>query len=108
MSREDVEDDLTAINDLGPGLFFDGLALRWGQVIVEDDQIRLGVEDCLFQLGDLAATQACGRIGVIAELDHLADDIGSGGLDQPLDFVERAFLTSLVTRIEHRDQKGSL
>ncbi len=96
MGCEDVEDDFAAVDDLRLGLFFDGLPLRRGQMVVEDDQVCPGIDDRLLELLKLAAAQAGGGVGVVAQLDHFADDFGPGGLDQPLDLVERPFFTALI------------
>ena len=77
-------------------------------MVIEDNQVRAAIGNRLRQLDELATPQAGRRVGMIAQLDHFANDLGPGGLDEPLHLVERPLFAALVAGVEDRDEKRPL
>jgi hypothetical protein len=72
--RENVENELGAIDDALVQHPFEILALRGGQLVIEHDQRRTTILDELAELLDLARTEIRGRIGTLELLRQRCDD----------------------------------
>ena len=91
MFREDVEDQLSAVDHAGVDQFLDVALLRSREVVIEQQQIggdRSGGARDLFQL---AASDQGGGIGAVAVLQKFPDDLGAGTDGQGAQLVERLF-----------------
>ena len=90
-AREDVEDELRAVDDLPADLLFDVPQLRRRELVVEDDDDR--------RRSPRTTPRACwilpgaekrGRIGLRPLLQHAQHDLGAGRLGQARELVERS------------------
>ena len=88
--REDVEDQLRAVDDLAADLLFDLPQLRRRQLVVEDDDVDVGLGARRGERLDLAGAEEGRRIGLRPLLQHAQHDLGAGGLGQAGELVERA------------------
>ena len=91
MFRENVEDQLSAVDHAGVDQFLDVALLRSREVVIEQQQIggdRSGGARDLFQL---AASDQGGRIGTVAMLQKLSDDLGAGTDRQRAQLGQRLF-----------------
>ena len=91
MFRENVEDELGAVDHPGVDQLLDVALLRSGEVVIEQKQIggdRSGGARDLFQL---AASDQGGRIGTVAVLQKFADDLGARADRQRAQFGQRLF-----------------
>jgi hypothetical protein len=78
-SGEDVEDQLTAIQNLHASRFLQVSRLCRRQIVIEDDNIGIRSLDELSQLTELARADVCCELDIVALLKELANDHGSGG-----------------------------
>ena len=101
VSRKDVEDQFTAIDDDPPSLFFEVAPLSWREVIVEDDHFRTGGLDEFLQFREFAFPKASGGMRPFPVLHQRADDLDAGCFDQALKLVERMFSAEIATGIGH-------
>jgi hypothetical protein len=86
--REDVQYQLGAIHDALAGRVLDVLALRWRELVVEDDQRRALLVDQRTQLIDLSFPEVRGGIGPIDLLGDVADDDRARRVDELLELFE--------------------
>ena len=80
--REDVENELRAVDDLAADLVFDLPQLRGRQLVVEDDEVgaRFGARGG--ERLDLAGAEKRRRIGLRPLLQNAQHDLGAGRLRQ--------------------------
>src|SRR6185436_15378794 len=88
--REDVENQLRAVDDLAADLFLDLAQLRRRQLVVEDDDVDGGFRRRRGQALHLARAEERRRIGLGALLEDPERDLGAGRLREPGQLVERA------------------
>ena len=89
-AREDVEDQLRAIDDLAADLLLDLPQLRRRQLVVEDDDVDVGFGARRGERLDLAGAEKGRRIGLRPLLQHAQHDLGAGRLGQAGQLVERS------------------
>ena len=75
--REDVEDQLRAVDDLATDLFFDLPQLRRRQLVVEDDEVGVRSRRRRRERLDLAGAEERRRIGLRPLLQHAQHDLGA-------------------------------
>ena len=95
---EDVEDEFGAVEDLdafearGVGVFvdgsFEGADLAGVEIVVEDDDVGLGLDGGVGDFDDLAAADVSSGIDAAAFLEDGADDFCTGGLGKGGEFAE--------------------
>jgi hypothetical protein len=105
---EDVQDQLAAVDDLALRLLLERPDLRRRQVVVEDDQRRLGQLDEVGELDDLSAADVGLPARLDPLLDELADHLGAGGLRQRPKLPEGIVGVDVVSGQPHADQDGPL
>jgi hypothetical protein len=88
-AREDVQDQLRAIDDLAFDLGLDLAELRGRQLVVEDDHVHVALVAQLRQRAHLAAAQERARVRALAFLQHACDHGGARRLGKARQFVER-------------------
>ena len=79
---EDVEDDRRAVDHRHAELLLEVALLARQQLVVDRDQVGVGLLHRLLQLGELAAAEVAVRVGPLAALHHLAGDGHAGGAQQ--------------------------
>ncbi len=89
--REDVEDELRAVDDLEVCGFGDSAHLRGAQLAVEDEQVGAEPQGADDQLVELAAPEHRARVDGLAALDGLVHDDQSGRGRQLAEFRHRLF-----------------
>ena len=89
-AREDVEDELRAIDDLAADLLLDLPQLRRRQLVVEDDDVDVGLGADAASVGILPAPRNVDGSGFGPLLQHAQDDLGAGGLGEAGELVERS------------------
>ena len=89
--REDVENQLRAIDDLAIEALVQLAQLRRRQLVVEDDDVGVGFGRGLRQHVDLAAAEERGRVGLGTILQHAQDDAGARGLGEAGELFEGMF-----------------
>jgi len=87
--REDVENELRAIDDLAIDLLFDLPQLRRRQLVVEDDDVDAGFGARGGERLDFARAEERGRIRFGPFLQHAQHDVGARRLREAGQFVER-------------------
>src|SRR5206468_12078614 len=87
-AREDVENELRAIDNLGVETFFEVAQLRWRQFVVEDDHIDAELITGNGERGDLAAAEKCRGVGFGTLLQDAQNDRGAGRGSQTRQFIE--------------------
>ena len=90
-ARENVENELRAVDDLAADLLFDLPQLRRRELVVEDHDVDAGLGARRGQRRHLARTEKRRRIGLGPLLQHAQHDLGAGGFGQPRELLERAF-----------------
>ncbi len=104
LPREDVEDELGAVDDAHLGDVADGLDLRRREVLVEDDQVRaelLGADD---ELLELAFAEKIPRIDVVRPLDHGVEHGDPVRAGEFLELLDGFFLfVPALLRYAHED-----
>jgi len=86
--REDVEDELGAVDHALAELALEVLALRRRELIVEDDERRLLLDDQSLELVDLAAADVGGGIGPVELLREGARDQRPRRIGEALELLE--------------------
>ena len=86
---EDVEDQCRAVDDLDAEHLLEIVLLRRRELVVEDQERRIAVLDFHGDLGDFAAPEEEGGVGLLAALDELADNDGARRVGQPLELGHR-------------------
>ena len=89
--REDVEDQLRAIDDLAIEPLVQLAQLRRRQLVVEDDQVGVGFRRGLRQHLDLAAAEERRRIGLGTILQHAQHDARARGFGEAAELFEGMF-----------------
>jgi len=107
---EDIEDQLGAVHHTLAGSVLDVFPLRWGQLIVEDDERRILRVDERPELLDLSLPQVGRGVGSIDLLRDGSDDDGTSGIDELLELLE--VLIEIVARgrpfARRADKEGAL
>src|SRR5689334_8706732 len=94
--REDVEDELCPIHHAFASRVFDVLALRRGELVVEDDERRLGIADQCAELLDLSFAEVSRGVWSVDLLRDGAHDNGTRRVDELLELIE--VLVDVVAR----------
>ena len=79
---EDVEDDRRAVDHRDAELLLEVALLSREQLVVDGDQVRVGVLGRLLQLRELPATEVAVRVRPLTALHHLAGDRHAGGAEE--------------------------
>ena len=90
-AREDVENQLRAIEHLAVERLLEVAKLRRAQLVVEDDDIGAAARRTKRERLDLAAAEERRRIGLRTILQHAQDDGRAGGRGEAGKLVERMF-----------------
>jgi hypothetical protein len=98
--RENVEDQLAAIDDAKVEFLFEVAGLRGAERIVEDREGRTSPMRNLFNLGSLALADKGARVGGFELLRDGVGDFGAGGLGESLELRERFLGGNFVARAE--------
>ena len=101
--REDVEDQLGAVEHLQLGRFGDGVELSRCQIAIEDDQLGAVLQTAQIELLELAAADQRARVQLLAALQNRVEDGHSGRARELLQLFER-FLRRLTCAGRHPDQ----
>ena len=88
--REDVENELRAIDDLPADLLFDVAELRRRQLVVEHHDVDARLRGGSGQRRDLAGAQKRRGIGLRPLLHHAQHHLGARGVGEAGELVERA------------------
>ena len=86
--REDVEDQLRAIEDRELRFLLEVAQLRRAELVVDDDEIDVQLGAGLRQHADLAAAEVERRIGRGPLLDEAQHHFRAGGAGQPVELFE--------------------
>ena len=89
--REDVEDELRAVDDLEVGDRRDGRHLRGREVAVEDEHVGVALEGAEHHLVELALAEHEARVDLIAHLGDLVDDDHTRGAGELAEFTQGVF-----------------
>ena len=89
MAGEDVEDELRAVDDAAGEFCFKVAQLRRGEIVVEEDEVRIGGGDDAFDLFELTASDKCCRIGSWTALNQGCGNLGTGGAGELFELAER-------------------
>ena len=85
---EDVEDDCRAVERRAAEEFLEVELLPRRQLVVEDHGVGIDGEGQFAQLLRLALADVVRGIRCAAPLRDASDDVGTGGVDEALEFVE--------------------
>jgi hypothetical protein len=85
---EDVEDELSPIDDARAQRLLDVVPLTRRELVVEDDQRRVLLAHHRLELLELALAQVRPRVRTVELLRELADDDGSRGVGEPLELAQ--------------------
>ena len=101
---EDVEDQLRAVEHLQPGGFLQIAGLAGTEIVVEEDHVgHFGVGQG-GQFLHLSLAQVGCRVGRLAALGQLADDLRAGGFGQTFQFFQRdQFVVAVGEKDAHED-----
>jgi hypothetical protein len=97
---EDVEDELSAIDDAELELVLQAALLSGIEVVVDDEGLRLGRRNCLLQLHELALSHEGAGIGRGTTLHELSDRLHAGRSH------ELTHLPELVVFVDPLGQNG--
>ncbi len=89
--REDVEDQLRAIDDLAIEPLVELAQLRRRQLVVEDDEVGVGFGRRVRQHFDFAAAEERGRVGPGAILQHAQHHARAGRFGEAAELFEGMF-----------------
>src|SRR5207253_4821123 len=108
-AREDVENQLRAVDDLAPDLFLDLPQLCGRQLAVEDHDVHAGLRGGCGQRFDFAGAEIRGRIRFRPLLQHAEHDVGAGRIGEAGELLERA-LRFVAPRApgNQADERGAL
>lgn len=98
--RENIEDQLAAIDDAKVEFLFEVAGLRRAQRVVEDREGRTRAMRDFLDLGGLALADKRARIGGLEPLRDGVGDFGAGGLSEGLELGERFLGGNFVARAE--------
>jgi hypothetical protein len=102
VASEDVEDHGGPVDDRHAELLLEVALLARRELVVADDDVRVGVLSGLLDLLELARAEVGVRVRLVAVLDDLAHDDAARGAQQ------LAQLGEVVAAVEHGDQEGAL
>ncbi len=106
--RENVEDELRAIDHFAIDPRFDLPQLSRRQLVVEDDDVGGDAGAFRRELVELAAADEGGRVGRRTLLNHLQHDGCAGRLGEPGELLERVFRVVLLRSAKRQtDERGS-
>ena len=88
-AREDVEDELRAIDDLAFEPLLQLAQLRRRQLVVEDDDVDVGFGRRAREQLDFAAAEKCRGVRLGTLLQHAQHHVCAGGVGQPGQLFER-------------------
>ena len=100
--REDVEDQLRAVDDARLQRVFEGPLLRRAQLVVDEQRFGVGVGERLLQLRQLPLPDERARIRVHAILDDLADRLDAR---RPRELRELAELVGRIRALREDGEK---
>ena len=106
MLREDVEDELGAIDDAELELVLETPLLPRIEVVVDDQRFRFRHKDGRFQLGELSLAHVGARLRCRTALHELADGLDAGGAQKLAHLRQLLFLVHSLA--QHRDEKAAL
>ena len=89
-AREDVEDQLGAVDHLDVERLLEVPHLRRRQIVVEDHEIGLALRGLALDLLELPLADEGGGVDAAAALDHAVDHLGAGGVGEQRQLLERA------------------
>ena len=107
--REDVEDELRAIDHLAIDALFDVTELCRRQLVVEDHEVGSDARTFGRELVELAAADERRGIGRGPLLNHREDDGRAGGVGEPGELVDRVLrIQFLRSPKDQADERGAL
>jgi hypothetical protein len=86
--REEIEDELGAVEDFGAEPVFEVSLLSGSQVAVEQDGVGCGGFDRSFDFGDFAGADESGGFGSVADLEDAVYDLGAGAGSKLRQFLQ--------------------
>ena len=108
-AREDVEDQLRAIEDLALQLVLEMTQLGGRELVVADHHVDVGLGARRRKALHLAAPDERGRVGPLAVLHGGEHDGGAGRFGQPLQLRQRHVNVRAARRSgHHADERGAL
>ena len=96
-TREDVQDELGAINNLQIQRLFEVAELGGREVVVEDNQSRARGASRRMYFTDFAPPHQRGGIGLGGALQHGTHDLGSGAGGELVKFLEQLLCAGDLT-----------
>jgi hypothetical protein len=109
MAREDVEDELGAVDDVEVEDLFQIARLRRRQRVVEDHEVGAVVAAKRPQLVDLALADERAHVRFAALLHEVRDGLGTGRARQQLELGQMLVgALARAARQHHADQNGAL
>jgi hypothetical protein len=106
--REDVEDELAAVDDAELEFVFEVARLRGAERVVEDGERGVAFVREFAHFGGLAAADEGARVDVLESLLNLAGDGCAGALGQCAQLIERVVAGDAVGRSQlDADQDGA-
>ena len=108
-AREEIEDELSPVDDLAADFFFDLPELRRRQLVVEDDHVDVGLGGRRREHLNLAGAQKSRRIRLRPLLQHAQHDVAPRRLREAGELVERSIRVEPPgTAGNQADQRGPL
>jgi succinyl-diaminopimelate desuccinylase len=104
--REDVEDQLRAVDDARLELVLERPLLRRAQLVVDEEHLGPGLSVRLLQLAELALADVRARIRVRPVLDDLGHRLDEGGARELLEL--RELVGGIDAGSEHREDEPAL
>jgi hypothetical protein len=98
--RENIEDQLTPIDDAKVEFLLEVAGLRGAQRVIEDRELRSGALRNFLNLGGLALPDKGARVGGLQFLGNRIGDLGPGSLGEGLELGERVLGGNFVARAE--------
>jgi hypothetical protein len=106
--REDIENQLAAVDDAELEFIFEVARLRGAERVVEDGERRVAFAREFAHFGGLAAADEGTRVDVLESLLNLAGNRCAGALGECAKLVERVFAGNAVGRSQlDADQDGA-
>ena len=102
---EDVEDHGGAIDGRSPEQLLEVELLRGRELVVEHNRVRVDRQRDIAQFVDLALTDVRGRVRSLATLHHPRDLVGTGGVNELRQLIERCLdVIKVVTAERDADE----